>query len=152
MKIETVVSSVLIYNPAGSILVFEDQDGFAALPGGSSEQGETPENTAIREALEETCLRVKVKKLGASYNLTVLNPDGTLKCKFRHHLFIASTRDSRPQPSSEWKGTGAECRWIKLKDLTQYKGVWPLPEKVRQELSEGKTDFGDLGELKYQIK
>ena len=152
MKIEADVSSVLIYNSLGLFLVFESQDGFAALPGGSSEHGETPEDSAVREAFEETSLRVKIEKLVASHNLTVLNPDGTLKCRFGHYLFLASTVDSKPLPSSEWKGTGAECRWIELKDLQQYKGVWPLPEKVRRELSEGKTELGDLGELKYQIE
>jgi len=152
MKNEAVVSSVLIRNPLGLILVFESQDGFAALPGGSSEHEETPEDTAIRETLEETNLKVKIKKLVASYNLAVFNPDGTLKCKFRHYLFLTSTVNSRPLPSSEWKETGAKCRWIEPKDLQQYKGVWPLPENVRQGVSKGKTELGDLGELKYQIE
>jgi len=152
MKNEAVVSSVLIRNPLGLSLVFESQDGFAALPGGSNEHGEALEDTAVREALEETSLRVKIKKLVASYNLSVFNPDGTLKCKFRHYLFLASTVDSKPSPSSEWKGTRAKCKWIEPKDLQQYKGVWPLPEKVRRGVSEGRTELGDLGELKYQVK
>jgi 8-oxo-dGTP pyrophosphatase MutT (NUDIX family) len=51
---EEIVASALIRNMAGLILVFEGQGEFAAVPGGSSEREETPEETAIRESFEET--------------------------------------------------------------------------------------------------
>jgi len=151
MKEEVVVTSALIRNMAGLILVFEGQYDVAALPGGSSEPGETPEETAIRESFEETGLRVNIEKLVALYNLIVFNQDGTEKCRFLHYLFLASTMDSNPKPNSEWKNTGVKCRWTTLKGLRQYRKVWPLPEKVRTRISEGKLDLGIVGELEYRM-
>lgn len=149
---EEVVASALIRNGAGRILVLESLDGFAALPGGSSERGETPEETAIRESFEETGLRVNIEKLVALYNLAVVNQDGTERCRFLHYLFLASTTDADPRPSSEWHNSGARCRWIMPKDVELYKRVWPLPEEIRSQISEGSLDLGNLRELKYQMK
>jgi len=44
---ETVVASVLIQNVEGLVIVFESQEGFAAVPEGTSEGEETPRETAI---------------------------------------------------------------------------------------------------------
>jgi len=149
---EDVVASVLVRNTVVLFLVLEGQDEFAALPGGSSEPGETPEETAVRESFEETSLSVNIEKYVALYNLIVLNRDGTEKCRFLHCLFLASTTDTSPQPGSEWQNWGATCRWIMLKDLRRYRGVWPLPEQVRGQISDGNLNLGNLGELKYQMR
>ena len=152
MRKEIVVASALIRNTARLILVLESEGGFAAMPGGSSELGETPEETAVRESSEETGLSVSVGKLVALHDLIVLNPDGTEKCRFLHYLFLASTTDTSPQPGSEWQNWGATCRWIKLEDLSRYRGVWPLPEQVRGQIAHGNLNLGNLGELKYQME
>jgi len=152
LREEIVVASALIRNTAGLILVLESEGGFAAMPGGSSELGETPEETAVRESSEETGLSVSIEKLAALYNLIVLNLDGTEKCRFLHYLLLASTTDTSPQPGSEWQNWGATCRWIKLEDLRLYRGVWPLPEQVKGQIAHGNLNLGNLGELKYQIE
>ncbi len=154
MKKEAVVASALIRNLAGLVLVFvfEGQDEVAFLPGGSREKGETPVETAIRESFEETGLRVNVEKLVTFYNLVVFNKDGHEKCRFLHYLFLASTTDSDPRPSSEWRDSKANCRWTTLEGLGRYRKVWPLPEEVRRRISKGKLDLGDMGELKYQTE
>ena len=144
------VASALIQNVVGLFFVFE-KDKMACLPGGLRKFGEKPGETAVREAFEEAHLKVHVEKLVALYNLTVFNPDGTERCRFLHYLFLASTRDSKPQPSPEWSNLGAECSWITLEDLRGYKKVWPLPEKVRNQISKGILDLGNLGELRYQM-
>lgn len=149
---EEIVASALIRNMAGLILVFEGQGEFAAVPGGSSEHEETPEETAIRESFEETGLRVNIEKLVASYNLIVLNRDGTERCRFLHYLFLASTTDANPRPSSEWQTSGATCRWTTLEGLGLYKEVWPLPEEVRSQIADGNLNLGNLGGLKYQMR
>lgn len=151
MRRDSVVASALIKNMEGLILVFESQSGFAALPGGISEQGETPEETAIRESFEETGLRVSIEKLVTIYRLTVLNRDGSEKCIFLHHLFLTSTTDSEARPNSEWKNSGAKCNWVALSDLSHYRNVWPLPEEVRTRVSKGILDLGDMGELEYRM-
>jgi 8-oxo-dGTP pyrophosphatase MutT (NUDIX family) len=134
------------------ILVFESQDGFAALPGGTSESEETPEETAIRESLEETGLRINIEKPVTFYNLTVFNKDGTERCRFYHYLFLASTRDTNPKPNAEWRDSNARCKWVTLDGLRRYKGIWPLPESVKKEVSEGNLNMGNLGELIYQMQ
>lgn len=151
MEEETVVASALIQNMEGLILVFEGQDGYAGLPGGTSERGETPEETAVRESLEETGLRISIERLVCSYNLIIFNKDGTEKCRFLHHLFLASTKGLSPQPLSEWKNIRVKCRWITLGWLKNYKKVWPLPEEARNRISDGMLDLGNMGELKYQM-
>jgi len=151
MRRDRVVASALIRNTEGLILVFESQSGFAALPGGISEQGETPEETAIRESFEETGLGVRIEKLVTIYRLTVLNKDGSEKSIFLHYLFLTSTTDSEARPSSEWKNSGAKCNWVALSDLSHYRNVWPLPEEVRTRVSRGILDLGDMGELEYRM-
>jgi len=148
----TIVASTLIKNLEGLFLVFEDINEFIALPGGVSEHGETPEETAIREAYEETSLRIDIEKLIASYDLIVINRDGTEKCRFLHYLFLASTMDVNPRPDSEWRDLKAKCRWVKLKDLRLFKVVWPIPEEVKDQISEGNLDLGKLGKLEYRIR
>jgi len=149
---EVTVASALIRNGAGLILVFESQNRIAALPGGSSKKDETPEDTAVRETFEETGLRVTIEKSVAIYHLIVFTRDGDEKCRFMHHLYLASTTGSNPQPSSEWKNSRVRCSWITLRALRQYRKVWPLPEKVRMRISEGEMNMGDLGELEYRME
>ena len=148
---ETVVASVLIQNVEGLVLVFESQEGFAAVPGGTSEGEETPEETAIRESLEETGLRIDIEKLVTFHNLIVLERDGSERCRFLHYLYLASTEDTFPRPSSEWRESGAKCRWTTLEDLMHYRRVWPLAEEVRRRISKGELDLGNIGELKYRM-
>ena len=152
MEKETVVASTVIRNAEGLVLVFESRDGFAALPGGTCEDKETPKEAAIRESLEETGLRVDIEKLVTVYNLTVYNKDGTEKCRFLHYLFLASTKDNEPLPSSEWEDSGAKCRWTTLDGLRHYRGVWPLPEEVRRKISDGMLDLGNAGEHICRMK
>jgi len=145
------VASVLIRNKMGLFLVFEGRDGILALPGGSGERDEKPEETAIREAFEETNLRIQIEKLVALYRLTVFNSDGTKRCGFLHYLFLASTKDDNPRPGAEWRDSGVKCRWLKLRDLKTYRKVWPLPEEVRNKISDGILNLGNLGKLEYHM-
>lgn len=55
-----IVASALIRNPDGLFLVFADSSGSAALPRGMIERGENPEDTVVREAYEETGIRIHV--------------------------------------------------------------------------------------------
>lgn len=147
-----IVASALIRNSSGLFLVFDDSSGSAALPGGMVERGENPEETAVREAYEETGIRIRVIQLVASYQLTVLWPDGAEKVTFLHHLYLASTTDLNPQPRSEWRDSNARCMWKKLDDLGLYEGIWPLPEEVKERVSEGNMALGNLGHLKYKMR
>jgi 8-oxo-dGTP diphosphatase len=61
-------STALIEDDAGHILLLRRRDnGLWDLPGGSTQPGETPAQTLIRETLEETGLTVRPEKLLATY-------------------------------------------------------------------------------------
>ena len=80
-KIKPMASSdsVVIHN--GKILLIkratEPFKGFWALPGGIMDSGETIEQTAIREVLEETGAKVKIEKMIGVYSGPKRDPRGT---------------------------------------------------------------------------
>ena len=61
----------VILERKGSIVLvkrrYEPQAGLWGLPAGFMESGESPEETAIREALEETGLRIDIDRLHGAY-------------------------------------------------------------------------------------
>jgi len=72
--------SAAIINDEGKVLLTRRLDnGQWRLPSGGVEAGESPSEAVIREALEETCLRVRVKRLVGVYsdpNQLVMYADG----------------------------------------------------------------------------
>ena len=72
--------SAAIINDEGKILLTRRLDnGQWRLPSGGVEAGESPSEAVIREVFEETCLRVRVKRLVGVYsdpNQLVMYADG----------------------------------------------------------------------------
>ena len=74
--------NAIIFNDSGEVLLERRSDNdFWGLPGGGVEIGESVEQTAVREAFEETGLKVTVKRLVGIYsdlkNHSVMSyPDG----------------------------------------------------------------------------
>ncbi|MER3444250.1 MAG: DNA mismatch repair protein MutT [Meiothermus sp.] len=50
----------VLFNPAGEVLLIRDRMGYWVFPKGHVDDGETPEQTALREVLEETGIEGKV--------------------------------------------------------------------------------------------
>jgi 8-oxo-dGTP diphosphatase len=96
--IERRVAVVFLVDPQGRILM-QHRDANAnvspnqwALPGGKIEEGETPDEAARREVLEETGLLVpKVEHLWSGTRPSVSTPDGLVEM----HVFCAPTDASQ---------------------------------------------------------
>lgn len=96
-----------------------------AFPGGGIEAGETAEQAAVREVLEETALEVKaVQVLGAR-----VHPDTQ-----RHMTYVACepvAGEARVEDSDEL----AEVAWVRLEEIPAYV-PWGLFPPVQEYLDE----------------
>lgn len=70
-----------------------------ALPGGVVEQGESPEQAAVREIKEELGIEIQIKKLIGVYNAAIR--DGDLEYNYDIHCFEADYKDGDLKPSLE---------------------------------------------------
>lgn len=83
--------------------------GSWALPGGFVEWGETAENAVVREAFEETGLRVRVEELLGVYSAPARDPErGTIAV-----AFICSAQNGQPKGGDD----AAEAKWWALEFL-----------------------------------
>jgi len=81
---------VVVPSEEGQILLIrrgtDPYEGYWALPGGFVEVGETVENAAIREAEEETGLKVEIERLVGVYSDPDRDPRGhNVSCAFLAH-------------------------------------------------------------------
>ncbi len=84
------------------------------LPGGTLEDGEIPENGVVREALEESGLKLKNPKLFYCYS----NIDRKKKKQFFTLIFLAKTdkKNIKVNPKEH-----SEYAWVNLNQLRSYK-------------------------------
>ncbi len=82
--------------------------GYYDIPGGKIEEGETPEQTAIREMKEETGL--KVGDLKYKGNMIIEYPNRI----FDFDIFIANESEGEPQEFEE-----NTSEWIEINELLQ---------------------------------
>lgn len=84
--------------------------GYWEFPGGKVEPGETPEQTTVRECLEETGLHVTVRALRAV--IEHVYPHGWV----RLHVFDCEPTDPTAEALPEHG-----CRWVPAEDLRLYR-------------------------------
>ncbi len=104
-------------------------------PGGKALDGETPEECAVREVLEETGLKVSGLKKHGVLHFTV---EG--KPFWSVHVFATGKFEGTPNNGGE-----GELKWMDKEDLP-YAEMWPddshwVPLLVKGKKFEGKFDF-----------
>lgn len=88
------------------------KEGYYDIPGGKIEEGETPEETVIREMKEETGL--KVKKLKYKGNMIIEYPNRI----FDFDVFITNESEGKPQEFEE-----NTSKWIEINELLKKKKI-----------------------------
>lgn len=100
MEKERIATRVFVFNEKGEVLVTKYKIGnfrenYFDIPGGKIEEGETAEQTAIREVKEETGIRVKNLKFRGVMNLY------TPHCHFILNLFICNEYEKNQPVETE---------------------------------------------------
>lgn len=98
------------------------QDMFA-FPGGRAEPGETPENTALRELVEETGIVARHPQLFATYDLQNHDEAGHLTSHFFLSVFTAEADADAPVVAAD---DAADAEWYTLEEIR----ALPVPESV----------------------
>ncbi len=109
----TLTVDVVILLGEGVVLIERKRPpfkGYWALPGGHVEYGETVEEAALREVLEETGLQVELLDLVGVYSEPDRDPRG-------HYVTIAFLAKPRGEISLKASGDSAKARIFKLSEI-----------------------------------
>ncbi len=113
MDVIPAASAVIVDEDGRVLLVLrgrEPQKGRWSVPGGSAEPGETLEQTAAREAFEETGLRVRIGR--ELWSLTIPVGDGRA---YDVHDFAATVVGGTLTPGDD----AADARWVTAAELDE---------------------------------
>jgi ADP-ribose pyrophosphatase YjhB (NUDIX family) len=94
-----------------------------AFPGGRAEEGETPDETALREFTEETGIVARNPRLFETYDLLTHAEDGTVASHFFLSVFLV---DADEEAAAEAADDAAEIGWYTLEDIRRL----PVPPSV----------------------
>ena len=129
-------AGALVFNDLGQVLLIRQNYGgrYYALPGGRVEAGETPQQAAVREVMEETCVDVRVDRLIGLYTCP---PRGAwLAFVFRGVI-------ERGQPALPDTGEIAEVGWFDPKQLPA-----PLYDSARYAVADAlRGEYGVLRDI-----
>ncbi|MFA1623170.1 NUDIX hydrolase [Rhizobium mongolense] len=94
-----------------------------AFPGGRAEDGETPDQTALREFEEETGIRAYSPQLFASYDLTAHAADSSVSSHFLLSVFTVEADGDAVAVASD---DAAALGWYTVEEIRRL----PVPQSV----------------------
>ena len=111
-------SGVIVIENNQLALIERVRDGhtYYVFPGGGIEPGETPQQAAVREALEELGLQVVIDRLAARVELVDMHPHGARREQFYYLAHIAG--------GTFGSGTGPEFTPERVAQRGSYRPVW----------------------------
>ena len=123
--------SALVFRD-GAVLLVKRRDepsrGFWSPPGGSVEVGETVEEAATREALEETGVRAGANRVLGVRDIILRDPGGKVRWHYVLFAVLCDYVSGEPFPASD----AENARFIPLKELGEYELTPAAREALEQ--------------------
>lgn len=112
------------------VLIIQDSYGNIAFPKGHQEKGETLEQAAERETVEEVNIK-KIKLISKVGTTKFWFTFGGEKIHKTLHLYLFESEDPKAEPTPQYEIQG--CEWVNLEDLQKiktYSNLKPLVNKA----------------------
>jgi ADP-ribose pyrophosphatase len=106
----------------------EPDAGLWSIPGGLVEIGERGKEAAVREAEEETGLRVEIEKVLGVVDKIIRDEDSRIKYHFVIIDYLATATGGSMRAMSD----ALEARWVKAEELTDYELSPTLVELLKR--------------------
>ena len=131
-------ANAIVFNREGQVLLIKRSDnGRWCLPGGHVDYGETIQQTAVREAYEETGVRVEVERLSGVYSHPYQAVEGLTRPS--HYVIVALVCrpvGGEPRPSKE----STDVRYFAPDQLPETLWSWHR-ERIADALQNQETAF-----------
>jgi len=132
-----VAVGAIVFKDNGVLLVRRGKppaEGCWAIPGGSVEVGETLQQAAQREILEETGVTIQAREPVFTFDLIEKDPEGVVRFHYVVVDLMADYVEGTPQPA----GDATEARWVSSAELSQLR-----VSRATRDLLRGRFDYGD---------
>lgn len=122
-------AGIILVTKKGKVLALKKQNGSWGLPGGKPEEGETPEEAAIRETKEET--GIAVPKL-------IIKP---ITLKYNHKLYYSFIHIVENKIEVHLSKEHKDYDWVHLSEFKKMKLIPPFRENFNQIANEIKKQL-----------
>jgi len=107
---------------------YRDGNHYFVFPGGGADEGETPEEAAVREMEEETGVRVVVRQKVIEIHFGLSTQHYFLVKRVSGEYGTGSGEEYDPEPENPARGTYLPI-WMPIKELSEYENIYPADIK-----------------------